>query len=172
MAQPFESREFLETQKWRIKSRSKKLNSSECISIWTDICGFGYYLRKNNWDLNRVQRDGMIELLNEVYNVACRVSLPYCSPLPIEKILVLNDGIAKTVDLKYKSKIDGYLFLMFLRDTLINHYFLLNITQRFNVGIRTVLAGGERIQYSPEKITGQSLLYYDEDNISEFGKKY
>jgi len=165
------SKGFLDFQGWKNKSKQQKLSTSECIATWTDVCGFGSLLEKNEWDLNKLQNDRILELLNEVYTIAGRVFLPNVAPLPSDKVLVLNDGIAKTVDLHYKSYLDGYIFLFFLRDTIINHHILLDITQRFNVGIRTILAGGQRIQYSPDKMTGQSMLYYDENNISEHGKK-
>jgi len=171
MAQPSESKEFIEFQKWRTKSQKGKLETIDCISTWTDVCGFGNLLQTNSWDLNKLSKSKVLELLNEVYTIAGRVFLPNVEPFPSDKILVLNDGIAKTVDFKYKNRLDGYSFLFFLRDSIINHYILLDITERFDVGIRTIFAGGERVQYSPIKMTGESILYYNEDNISEHGKK-
>lgn len=72
---------------------------------------------------------------------------------------------------QYKDKLNGYSFLIFLRESIFNHHILLDITKRFGVGIRTIFAGGERIQYSPIRMTGESVLYYDEDKISEYGKR-
>jgi len=171
MPQPSDSKEFLDYLKLRYKIYNQKLKISSCIATWTDVCGFGNLLQKNNWDLNKLQDNRIVHLLNEVYTIAGRVFLPNVAPLPSDRIIVLNGGIAKSVDLEYRSYLNGYVFLFFIRDTIINHHILLKITKRFRVGIRTILAGGERIQYSPEKITGQSILYYDEKNISEHGKK-
>ena len=171
MTQPFESKEFLDKLKWQTDTHNRKLESIECIAIWTDICGFGNLLQNNEWDLLKLQNAGLVELLNEVYSIAGRVMLPFASPMPSDRILVLNDGIAKTLDLNFKNYLDGHTFLFFLRDSIFNHYFLLKTTENYGVGIRTVFAGGARIQYSPEKITGHSVLYYDNNNISDFGKK-
>ncbi len=171
MGQPLESKEFLEFQKWREDSRNGKLETIDCISTWTDICGFGSLLKSNNWNLNKLNKSKVLELLNEVYSIAGRVFLPNVEPFPSDKILVLNDGIAKTVDLKYKNRLDGYLFLIFLRESIFNHYVLLDIAERFGVGVRTIFAGGERVQYSPIKMTGESILYYNKNNISEHGKQ-
>ncbi|MEZ4945991.1 MAG: hypothetical protein R2804_10705 [Cyclobacteriaceae bacterium] len=169
--QPHESKEFLDSEKWRIQAREKRLATSGCIASWIDICGFGNLLKQNEWDLNKSQDSGVTTLLNEVYFIAGRVLLPNVHPMPSEKIIVLNDGIAKTVDLEYKHLLEGHIFLFFFRDSLFNHYYLLDITSRYGVGIRTVLAGGERVQFAAEKITGHSMLYYNDEKISEYGQK-
>lgn len=171
MAQPTESKEFIEFQEWRNRSQKGKLETIDCIATWTDVCGFGNLLQKNDWNLNNLNKSKVLELLNEVYSIAGRVFMPNVEPFPSDKILVLNDGIAKTVDLKYKKRLDGYSFLVFLRDSIFNHHILLDITERYGVGIRTIFAGGERVQYSPIKMTGESILYYDVNNISDHGKK-
>jgi hypothetical protein len=171
MPQPHESQEFLDLFSWREKAKNQELEVAECISIWTDICGFGNLLGDSKWDLKILQSSSALELLNEVYTIGCRVLLPNVAPFPSDRIIVLNDGIARTVDFKYKKQIDSYSLLFYFRDLLINHFILSEITKRFKVGIRTVLAGGERIQYSPITVTGQSVLYYDKENISEHGKK-
>lgn len=171
MPQPAESKELFDFQEWREKSQKGKLEIIDCISIWTDLCGFGKLLQINDWNLNKLNKSKVFELLNEVYSIAGRVFLPNVEPFPSDKILVLNDGIAKTVDLKYKKRLDGYSFLFFLRDSITNHHILLKTTERYGVGIRTIFAGGERVQYSPIRMTGESILYYDENNISEYGKK-
>jgi len=125
MPQPSDSKKFLGYQKWRDESENQKLKTSSCIATWTDVCGFGNLLQKNNWDLNKLQDERIVHLLNEVYTIAGRVFLPNVAPLPSDRIIVLNDEIAKTVDLEYKSYLNGYVFLFFIRDTIINHHILL-----------------------------------------------
>lgn len=171
MPNSYESKESIESQNWWLKSKSKELKIVECISCWSDVCGFGNLLQNNDWDLRKVQDAGAIELLNAVYSIAGRISLPNIDPLPCDKIIVLNDGIARTVDLTHKDKLDGYIFLMFLRDIILNHFTLLRVTSNHNLGIRTIMAGGERIQYSPTTMTGHSILSYDPESISEYGQK-
>ena len=171
MPTPHESKEFLDTLKWRQKATDKMLQPSNCIASWTDICGFGSMLENNNWDLEKLQQANIVKLLNEFSSIAGRPLLVNIDPFPNDKIIILNDGIARTVDLKHIDKVNSYQFLIFLRDLITTHYLLLKITNNYSLGIRTVLAGGQRIQYSPEKTTGHSSLYYDSDKISDFGKK-
>jgi hypothetical protein len=171
MPNPSESKEFKEDLKWSEKSRKKLLKPSQCISCWTDICGFGSLLNKNNWDLNNLQENGFIHLLNEFHSIAGKPLMIGVDPFPNEKIIILNDGIARTIDLTHKDKLEGILLLFYLRDLITTHFRLLSVTKDFGVGIRTILAGGERIQYSSPKTTGESFLHYDKDNVSEFGKK-
>lgn len=171
MPTPTDSKEFMDFQQWREDSKKQVLNVSNCISSWTDICGFGDLLENNNWNLNKLQDAGVVILLNEVYTVAGRPLLINPDPLPNDKIIVLNDGVARTIDLTHKDKLDSYIFLMFLRDLVFTHYFLLETTKRYKVGVRTILAGGERIQYSPISTTGHSILSYDKEKISNFGKQ-
>ncbi len=171
MPTPYESKEFFEGLKWREKAKSKLLTANNCIASWTDICGFGSLLKEAEWNLSKLQLIGAIELLNEVYEITANPLLPNIDPYPNDKIIILNDGIARTVDLKYKKEMDSFSFLIFFRNMIFNHYYLLEITRRYNVGIRTVFAGGQRIQYSRPNTTGHSLLYYDTENVSDYGKQ-
>lgn len=171
MTVPHESKEFLDSLRWRQKGKDKLLQPSNCIASWTDICGFGSLLEANSWDLDKLQQANVIRLLNEFYLVAGRPLLVNIDPFPSDKIIILNDGIARTINLEHIDQVRSYQFLMFLRDLILNHYTMLQVTESYSVGIRTVIAGGETIQYSPEKTTGHSSLYYNEDTISEFGQK-
>lgn len=171
MPTPYENKEFIEELEWETKSKHKKLSANKCIASWTDICGFGNLLNESKWDLSELQKKGVIELLSDLHSIAGSPSLVNIDPLPNDKIIVLNDGIARTVDLKYKDKMDSGSFLYYLRTLITNHYILLLKTKIYNVGVRTILAGGERIQYSRASTTGHSVLYYDGKNISDFGKK-
>lgn len=171
MPTPHESKEFIDSLKWRQKSIDKILQPSNCIASWTDICGFGSMLENSNWDLEKLQQANIIKLLNEFSSIAGRPLLVNIDPFPNDKIIILNDGIARTVDLKHIDKLNSYQFLIFLRDLITTHYLLLKVTKDYSLGIRTIVAGGQRIQYSPEKTTGHSALYYDNDKISDFGKK-
>lgn len=171
MPTPYNSKEFLDTLKWTQKATEKLLQPNNCIASWTDICGFGSMLEDNNWDLEKLQQANIVKLLNEFSFIAGRPLLINIDPFPNDKIIVLNDGIARTVDLKYIDKVNSCQFLFFLRDLITTHYHLLKITNNYSLGIRTVLAGGQRIQYSTKKTTGHSFLYHNSDQISDFGKK-
>ena len=171
MATPFDSKEHQDASRWRAKSKQKLLSISDCISSWTDICGFGSLLEKYHWDLDSLQKEGIVHLLSEMHLIAGTPKLLNIDPFPNEKIIVLNDGIASTVDLQYIDQLHAHMFLFYFRDLLFTHYRLLQLTKLFNVGVRTVLAGGQRVQYSSASTTGQSSLYYNEESISAFGKK-
>ncbi|MBO2010163.1 hypothetical protein [Hymenobacter negativus] len=171
MATPFESEEFSDAAYWRDASRKKRLNINNCISSWTDICGFGSLLEANDWDLARLQEQGVVYLLNQMHLIAGRPLMIGIDPYPNDKVIVLNDGIARTIDLLHIDRIDAHVFLLYVRDLLFSHLSLLRITKVHNVGVRTVVAGGQRVQYSAASTTGHSNLYYDENNVSDYGKK-
>lgn len=169
--QPTDSKEFLQYLHWRTKVHERSLEVTDCIAIWSDICGFGSKLELSNWDLKQLQNLGIIELLHTVHTFLAMPILPNVSPSPHDKVLVLNDGIARTVDLKNKHLINGHNFLRFFRDLLIGHFQLLNITDKYKLGIRTVLAGGERVQYAQNFITGNSILAYNDSGATDWGKQ-
>jgi hypothetical protein len=172
MTSPYDSTEFLENQKWRSKSNTKKLAVSDCISSWTDICGFGSLLEQANWDLNTLQENGIVNFLNEFHSIAGRPLLVNIEPFPNDIVIVLNDGIARTIDLFHSKTLHAHTFLIYFRDLLCTHYRLLKFTKSYNIGVRTILAGGQRVQYAPSKTTGHLSLYYDEENPSDFAKKF
>ena len=172
MTEPFESKEYRDAEMWRAKSKQKLLPIGDCIASWTDICGFGNLLEKNKWDLHNLQKNNIVHLLSEMHVIAGTSKLTNIDPLPNEKIIVLNDGIAGTIDLHHIEKLHAHIFLFYFRDLLLTHHQLLRLTKLFSVGVRTILAGGQRVQYSSTSTTGHSSLYYDEESISEFGKMF
>jgi hypothetical protein len=171
MTTPYDSKEFHEALMWRSKAENKALIVSDCISSWTDICGFGSLLAQAKWDLDTFQNEGMVRFLNEFHFIAGRPLLVNIDPFPNDKVIVLNDGIARTIDLFHSDTLHAHTFLVYFRDLLFTHYHLLRYTKSFKIGVRTILAGGQRVQYSPPSTTGHLSLYYDEKNPSDFGKK-
>ncbi len=134
-----------------------------CIGAWIDVCGFGSQLEAAKWSLSELQLAGTVNLLNEVYQ---RVGRPFwvgVEPEPYENVLVLNDGIARTVDLGNVQYAQAEQAIFYVRDLVLGHLHLLRLTNRNNLGVRTVLAGGERIQYSPAIFTGNSILLHGDD---------
>lgn len=110
-------------------------------------------------------------MLSEVYETVAHPFLIGVKPMPYETVLVINDGIARTVDLGNPESAIAAKFIFYLRDLFFAHSHLLALTKSYGYGIRTVLAGGERVQYSAEEFTGNSILHHSENSISEFGKK-
>lgn len=171
MTTPHDSKEFQEKLMWRSKAQNKTLVVSDCISSWTDICGFGSLLAHAKWDLGTLQNEGMVCFLNEFHLIAGKPLLVNIDPFPNDKVIVLNDGIARTIDLFHSEKMHAHSFLIYFRDLLFTHYHLLRYTKSFKIGVRTILAGGQRVQYSPPTTTAHSFLHYDEQNPSDYGKK-
>lgn len=170
MPTPWEKEEFRESLEWQRKARSGLLTPTPCIGAWIDVCGFGSQLEEAKWDLSELQLAGTVNLLSEVYQ---RVGHPFwvgVEPEPYENVLVLNDGVARTVDLGNVQYARAIQAVFYVRDLVLGHLHLLRLTNHNNLGVRTVLAGGERIQYSPAIFTGNSILQHGE-NPSEWGKR-
>lgn len=170
MAVPWEKEEYKKSAEWSKKAKAGELNVKNCISGWIDICGFGSALERSKWDLVQLQKNGLLNLLSLVYQ---RVAHPFwvgVDPMPYETILVINDGVARTIDLDQPLYTDARLLIFYLREIIWAHSNLIKLTSEYGYGVRTILAGGERVQYSPDSFTGHSLLQHDENNISEFGK--
>lgn len=170
MPTPWEKEEYSQSLEWRKKAREGTLNPIPCISAWMDICGFGSKLESANWDLKLLQKSGTVNLLSEVYQ---RVGHPFwvgVHPEPFENILIINDGIARTVDLGAPEHTRAIQAIFYMRDLALGHLSLLRLTDHYNMGVRTILAGGEKIQYSPTLFTGNSILSHS-NNPSEYGKR-
>lgn len=157
--EPHQTLEFQERHHWTNKARGRALAPCPSLCCWSDICGFRAKLDKAGWSLGRLQKDGFVEVLSEAYQ---RIGMPIHVQLQgaSEKILVLNDGIARSLDLKDSQATNPITFAFYMRDILNGFFHLREWLADKDLGLRTVLAGGERIQYSPESITGQSMLHY------------
>lgn len=66
-----------------------KLQIHPCFCMWSDLLGFGKQFVEADWKIDK-------KLARKVYNrlVAAHSAALYYS-MPIEKSLILNDGIAK-----------------------------------------------------------------------------
>ena len=173
MKEPHLTEEQWEMQKFRIFAHKKNLKSVDSLCFWYDITGFGKALSDCNWNLEKLQETGLINLLSSVYISAGSPKIVQFPPNPSEHVLALNDGIAKTIDvLGADSMYDPKLWMYYLRDNLCVHYFLVGQARSAGFGFRSVFAGGERIQYAPVKITGQSFLHYNPECITEKTKDF
>ena len=171
MKNPYDHPEVKKTMEWHENAQSNNLTPQPCVAAWIDICGFGYQLEKAGWSLIELQNQNLLKLLSSVY---LRLSDPFwvgVPPFPFETTLIINDGVAKTVDLTNLEHTDGILISKYIEELLIAHYHLLIITKKYGLGVRTVVAGGERIQYSHNEKTGYSMSYYNAEKISPFTEK-
>src|SRR5690554_6466852 len=157
---PFETSEYLESVRWRYRVKEKKLEITPCVSSWFDICGYGSALESAGWQLKRLRDIGLFDILGRVYSSLGYPLVAGVPPMPTERVLVINDGVARTTDLADPAYIDHEAFLFYVRDLFIKHFQLQRLLVDQKLGLRTVLAGGEHCQYTPQSVTGHSILHY------------
>lgn len=142
------------SEKWSSNLTKKISNPPELktrlsFCMWSDLLGFGSIYRDNNWELNDSQK-------REVYNrlVAAHSSVLFFSK-PDERVLILNDGIAKIFMPKtgviWRGDIYGIAY--FLRSCVELHM-AINQNERAAdyPGCRSVIAFGECIEYLAEEV--------------------
>ena len=161
----FDSEEFQEDIEFNKKTRAAKLIPLQCFGFWSDICGFGSLLEKNDWNLQKMNNNHILELQRNFYDMMGGIRATE------ERTLILNDGIAKILKFSDYICINSDIIIFYLRDLLISHYVFWTRTKEFGVSVRSVLAAGEYIPYATNNQTGEVILQYDPDNISEHGKE-
>lgn len=171
MKSPYDHPEYKKSMEWYENAQNNNLTPQPCVAAWIDICGFGAELEKAGWNLIELQDQHLLKLLSSVY---LRLSSPFwisVPPFPFETTLIINDGVAKTVDLTNLEHTNGILISKYIEELLIAHYHLLMTTKKYGLGVRIVVAGGERIQYSYNEKTGYSMSFYNTEQISPFTEK-
>ena len=125
------------------------LETRNAFCMWSDLLGFGDLYSDNDWKLNGSQRR---EVYNRLFNAHSAV-LKYSQP--IERNLILNDGIAKVYmtddSIWGKGEISNIsLYIRFC----VELHLTINRIERENgyPGCRSVLAFGECIEYLVEEI--------------------
>jgi len=166
---PYDTQEYMDLRYWRKQAAEGELNTFPCIAAWSDICGFGNALKDAGWNLLKLKEEGLFKILSQAYSLLGKPFISGVPPMPTERILIINDGVARTTDLSDSRYIQHLSLLFYVRDLLMHHYMLERQLVEHNLGLRTVLAGGERCQYSPQKTTGHSILHYTNEP-SELGK--
>jgi len=166
---PYDSQEYMDLELWRNQAKEGELETYPCIAAWSDICGFGHALQQAHWRLQKVKESGLFWALSQAYSLLGCPFIIGVPPMPTDRVLVINDGVARTTDLSGAAHIQHGQILFYVRDLLMHHFMLERQLVKHGLGLRTVLAGGERCQYSPQKSTGQSVLYYTNEP-SDFGK--
>ena len=124
MAEFYDNKEYKNLFKWEKLATKKGIRKNKCLSMWMDICGFGSALEDAKWDLTNLQNNGLLILLNRFYLVAAKPRLVSLGTCPNEKLLVINDGIASTVDLINCDKClssHTFSFLYYIRDIIETH---------------------------------------------------
>ena len=147
------------------KTRQGKLVAPKCFGFWTDVCGFGSLLEKYNWDLQKLNNNKVMELQRSFYNIMGAIHGIE------ERTLILNDGIAKILKYSDYVRVNSDIILFYIRDLLISHYVFWKMASEFGVSVRSVFAAGEYIPYAINNQTGEQILQYNPNNISERGKE-
>ena len=140
------SPELASRARWSALSNAQDLEVFHSFCSFMDLGGYGKGLRACNWDLGRAQQQGLIQDLAYFFRMGAH-SIP--SPTSEERILVLNDAIARTVD--PAPGIDMSAMTKYLRDLVVTHCQILYGLRDRDLGIRTVMSGGQRIQYAPHE---------------------
>jgi len=158
---PYDSETWKEHERWEQKVAEGEIPVVDSIVTWIDIIGFGDKLSSCSWDLKVAASRGLFAALNSVYMVGARpnVCLLNGNADTTERSLVLNDGIAKALDIPDYQRVDPIAFLYFSRDILLTHHICVRVATKSGFpGIRAVVAVGQRAQYSPEFLKG--MAYY------------
>jgi len=166
------SEETLERLSWGFFSNAKRLRPVHSLCLWIDISGFAAALSNCNWDLELAQEKGLMGILSDVYSIAALPRLVQYPPKSSERTLVLNDGIARTIDVIGPGDVEKEQWLFYIRDTLVAHYILVPKLREKELSIRSVFAGGQRVQYAPVRVTGKSFLNYDKDRMTKDTRKF
>ena len=161
----FNSEEFHKDIEFNMKTKHRQLVSSKCFGFWTDICGFGSLLQKNDWNLGKLNDNHVMELQRSFYDIMGTINETE------ERTLILNDGIAKVLKYSNYLRLNSDIILFYLRDLLISHYVFWKQANKFGVSVRSVFAAGEYIPYATNNKTGEVILQYNPENISEYGKQ-
>lgn len=161
----FDSNEVQKDIEFNMKTQHRQLVPAKCFGFWTDICGFGSLLQKNDWDLGKLNDNHVMELQRVFYDIMGAIHQTE------ERTLILNDGIAKVLKFSEFICINPYVIIFYMRDLLISHYVFWKHANNFGVSVRSVLAAGEYIPYATNNQTGEVILQYNPENISEYGKQ-
>ena len=126
-----------------------ELQTRDCFCLWSDLLGFGNVFEQNNWNLDDKAK-------RQIYNrlEAAHSAVLYYSSFG-ERILILNDGIAKVFHPLSKSEDrNNILYIsLFFRSCVELHLSINKIEIENNYpGCRSVLAYGENIEYLVDEI--------------------
>lgn len=148
-----------------------KMKSSSCFCLWSDLLGFSNIFVETNWELDKSQMEIIYSRLEAAHSSALYYSAPF------ERILILNDGIAKVFHPKNKIEDRNNILSisMFLRSCVELHMSISETEHEKGLpGCRTVLAFGENIEYLTEEVRFDDYVFNyskpQESEISDLAK--
>lgn len=119
----------------------------ETMCIWYDLLGYGKSFYESDWNLTTTISYKNIKRIKFLEKMIKTVPIPL-----VEKVLLLNDGIIRNVDVcKKGSYVEMY--IMWLENA-IKQFYNINFIDKNNgnAGMRGVLTFGQRAQYTSEII--------------------
>jgi len=124
-----------------------KLKVIDCLCLWSDLLGFGKQFTDKNWKLSHKDWENVRSRLLAAHSIAIK----HTSHL--ERLLILNDGIAKVVPF-YDSKYQSLLLQasIFFREVVMIHQEIKkNEAAKELPGARSVVAFGNSASYIEEE---------------------
>lgn len=127
----------------------------QSVCLWQDLLGYGKPFYQSNWDLNQPCAQKNIQRIKNLETELKRVPIPL-----LEKVLFLNDGMVKNVDISTKKDWDYVEFYIMWLENAIKQFYRINRKdkQQNNPGLRGVLTIGHRTQYTNELVKMGELV--------------
>lgn len=130
-------------------STPPNMQTRDCFCLWSDLLGFSKIFYECNWILTESERKRIYQRLQAAHNIVLSQSSP------LERNLILNDGIAKVFNPKnYCEDINNLLNIsLYIRSCVMLHIMINKSEKRMELpGCRSVLAFGENIEYLADDI--------------------
>lgn len=127
----------------------------DAFCIWTDLLGFGSQFYESNWHPSRKQWEKIRNRLLNAHTIAIRESSTN------ERLLILNDGIARVTGLVENPFMTYLLQLsIFIRGGVLTHLRIKESEKEEGYpGARTVIAAGKGALYMAEEINVDDFFY-------------
>jgi hypothetical protein len=129
----------------------ERIISTFCL--WCDLLGYSTPFVESGWNLNTEESLRNLDRIVSLQWMFTKISF-----YPIERILVLNDGFVKTIDvLKNLTQPQQYLYWF---DNVLDIYNSLNRVDKSRnyPGARAVLTHGYRYEYMQSNMTAADLV--------------
>ena len=149
-----EQKEFLTNLSIKL-SQKPILKKGHCFCLWSDLLGFGNVFSQNNWILSNKNIWKVYKRLADAHLTAIYYSDPR------QRILILNDGIAKTFHPNSKDDINNVLGIAtFLRDCIMTHISICTTEYEKGLpGCRSVLSFGENYAFTDFEIRYDDYVF-------------
>ncbi|WP_088228282.1 hypothetical protein [Desulfosporosinus sp. FKB] len=138
----------------------------DSFCLWCDLLGYSTPFIDTKWDLNTEASERNFKRIEKL-----QLEFTNIDNYHVERVLVLNDGFARTIDLVYGSRSPQQYLYWF--DAVLSNYFLLNKIDKAdsNPGARAVLTFGQRYHYMKSNMTAAEVVQTSEERKKELEKQ-